>query len=291
MYFKKGNYEKALQLGQQSAEISVDVGKPKLLERASATTSEDTAIVIDVLSNDSDPDGSPIGVIAVTQGSSGTVTNNGDGSVTYNPSSGFSGSDSFTYTISDGQFTDIATVNVTVTAVDNCLLCDDFEDDVLNTNWIYNKRVSSWTERAGNLSGLSITKSTAIAGSFFPGCTFCSVTATMQTTGGFGNRVWLLYHFVDKKNFVELSMKEQSDRWIMKVRQNKTIIAKGKVPRTIDPNVIYEAKIVYTGTQYQAFVDGELVIALDVLTPLTNGTVGFQLKRGDGSFGYIEVYP
>ena len=151
-----------------------------------ATTQEDTAVVIDVLSNDSDPDGSPIGVIAVTQGSNGTVTNNGDGTVTYNPNPGFSGTDSFTYTISDGQFTDVASVNVTVTPVNNCLFCDDFEDGVLDTNWIYEKNILPWSESGGNLIGSPSRKSTATAGPVFSGCTNCSVTATMQTTGGFG---------------------------------------------------------------------------------------------------------
>jgi hypothetical protein len=255
-----------------------------------ATTSENTPIAIDVLSNDSDPDGSPIGVIAVTQGTNGTVTNNGDGTATYTPASGFSGVDSFNYTISDGQFKDTATVNITVTAINNCLLCDDFENGVLDTNWIYNKSISSWSESGGNLTVTTNAKSSTVAGSF-PGCSICTVTATMQTAGGFGNRVWLLHHFVDRKSFVELMMKEESNLWVLKVRQNKTIIAKGKVLRAIDPNVIYQASIVYNGTQYQAFVDGKLVIALDVASPVGNGTSGFKVKRTTGQFGYIEVLP
>ena len=86
-------------------------------------------------------------------------------------------------------------------------------------------------------------------------------------------------------------MKEESDRWVMKLRQNKKIIAKGKVLRTIDPNVIYQAMIVYDGTRYQAFVDGELVIALGAEAPVTGGTVGFKVKSTTASLGYIEVVP
>ncbi len=49
----------------------------------------------------------------VTQGTNGSVTSHG-GNVTYAPDPGFSGTDSFTYTISDGNGrTDIATVTVT----------------------------------------------------------------------------------------------------------------------------------------------------------------------------------
>ena len=80
-----------------------------------ATTSENTAVTVDVLNNDSDPDGDALTVGSVTQGTHGSVINNGD-DVTYTPDSGFSGTDSFTYTVSDGNGgTDTATVTVTVT--------------------------------------------------------------------------------------------------------------------------------------------------------------------------------
>ncbi len=77
-----------------------------------ATTNEDTAVTISVLANDSFQ-GTPV-VTAVTQGAHGTVVNNGDGTVTYTPDSGWSGTDSYTYTVTSGGVTETATVNVTV---------------------------------------------------------------------------------------------------------------------------------------------------------------------------------
>ncbi|MDA8962404.1 Ig-like domain-containing protein, partial [Congregibacter sp.] len=82
-----------------------------------ATTNEDTAVDIDVLDNDSDPDGGTLSVVpdGFTQPSNGTVTVNPDGTVKYTPNAGYSGPDSFTYTVSDGQGgTDMAAVNLTV---------------------------------------------------------------------------------------------------------------------------------------------------------------------------------
>lgn len=38
----------------------------------------------------------------------------------------------------------------------------------------------------------------------------------MQTAGGAGNKVWLLGWYVDSGNYVELLMKEETDRWILK---------------------------------------------------------------------------
>ena len=69
----------------------------------SANTSEDTAVVIPVLGNDSDPDGDPLSITAVVESGNGTCVDNGDGSLTYTPNSGFVGTDLFTYTVSDGK--------------------------------------------------------------------------------------------------------------------------------------------------------------------------------------------
>ena len=70
-------------------------------------------VPIDVLANDYDGDGDTLTVTAVTQGSHGTVAYTATG-VTYTPDNNYTGSDTFTYTVSDGTTTDTATVNVTV---------------------------------------------------------------------------------------------------------------------------------------------------------------------------------
>jgi hypothetical protein len=80
----------------------------------SATTAEDTAVVIDVLDNDSDADGDTLYVDSVTQGSHGSVVNNGT-DVTYTPDADYCGADSFSYVVTDGVLTDTATVAVAVT--------------------------------------------------------------------------------------------------------------------------------------------------------------------------------
>ena len=82
----------------------------------SAATSEETPVTIDVLANDSDPDGDALTVESFTQGAGGSVGINVDDTVTYTPAPGFSGADSFTYTASDGNGgTDTATVTLAVT--------------------------------------------------------------------------------------------------------------------------------------------------------------------------------
>ncbi len=71
---------------------------------------------INVLTNDNDPDGDSLIIIDVSAASHGTTTTDGS-FVYYSPTTGYSGADSFTYTISDGHGgTDTASVSVTVQA-------------------------------------------------------------------------------------------------------------------------------------------------------------------------------
>ncbi|OWY25259.1 tandem-95 repeat protein [Sphingobacteriales bacterium UPWRP_1] len=80
-----------------------------------ATTPQNTPVTFNVLSNDS---GANISVTDTTNPANGTVTVSPSGIITYMPDTGFSGSDSFTYTICDNAGNcDEATVAITVTAV------------------------------------------------------------------------------------------------------------------------------------------------------------------------------
>ena len=72
-----------------------------------------------VLTNDSDVDGDPLSVVSHSSASNGTVTQNADGSFTYTPNTGFSGTDSFDYAVSDGTTTNTATVSIVVAADTN----------------------------------------------------------------------------------------------------------------------------------------------------------------------------
>jgi hypothetical protein len=80
--------------------------------------------VIDVLANDTDPDGDTLTVTAVSDGEHGTVTNNGDGTVTYTAESDAPCSDQFSYTVSDGQGGQDVGI---VTVVMGLPFFDDFE--------------------------------------------------------------------------------------------------------------------------------------------------------------------
>ena len=80
-----------------------------------STTLLDTPVTLNIVGNDTDPDHDPLAVTAVTQPAHGTVVINPDGTVTYTPTTGYIGPDTFTYTVSDGQGgLDTATVTIDV---------------------------------------------------------------------------------------------------------------------------------------------------------------------------------
>ncbi|MBU7005561.1 Ig-like domain-containing protein [Phosphitispora fastidiosa] len=83
------------------------------------TVNEDSTTLVDVLVNDTDVDGDTLSIAGFAQGTNGTVAQEGD-SLRYTPDANYNGADSFSYTISDGNGgTVTATVNVTVTPVND----------------------------------------------------------------------------------------------------------------------------------------------------------------------------
>jgi hypothetical protein len=242
-----------------------------------------------VLGNDSDPNGDPLTAVVDANPTNGSLTLNADGSFTYTPNTDYVGADSFTYHANDGvDDSNVATVNITVNQT--CLFCDDFNDGTTDPNWTYVK--PTWTEGGGNLMGTPVKKrATAVATPVFAGCQMCSMEASMQTAGGVSNKLWLLGWYVDKRNTMELLMKEENERWVLKQRVNGRVVAKAKGIKTIDPNTAYAARIVFDGTSFQVFVD-DFVTPLFTLTPqgsVPTGTVGFSVKNTTGSFDYVTV--
>jgi len=77
-----------------------------------------SSISIAVLTNDTDPEKDALSTVSTTTPLHGTTVVNSDGTVTYTPTTGYSGVDVFSYTISDGNGnTSTANVDVTVMSI------------------------------------------------------------------------------------------------------------------------------------------------------------------------------
>src|SRR6266542_934550 len=106
--------------GTASARVTVTVSTPPnhppVAADDTASTTKNKSVTIAVLANDSDPDGDPLTITAVSTASNGSVTAAAT-KVTYTPNKNFLGTDSFTYSITDGRG-GIASARVTVSVVE-----------------------------------------------------------------------------------------------------------------------------------------------------------------------------
>ncbi|MBZ4022935.1 hypothetical protein CKO11_10735 [Rhodobacter sp. TJ_12] len=80
-----------------------------------ATTAYNTAVTINVLANDYDPNCDSLSIYGTPTASNGTVTVNADGTLTFTPSADYTGIATITYKVTDGHGGyDTATVTITV---------------------------------------------------------------------------------------------------------------------------------------------------------------------------------
>jgi hypothetical protein len=106
-------------LGTALAIVSVIIPPPPpVAVDDAATTVADTAVVINVLANDTTTGTLDPTSILTFFPVDGTAAVNPNGTVTFTPAAGFSGTASFSYSVKDtfGQFSNAATVTITVTA-------------------------------------------------------------------------------------------------------------------------------------------------------------------------------
>ncbi|MEZ5454182.1 MAG: IPTL-CTERM sorting domain-containing protein [Thiothrix sp.] len=116
---------------------AVPVNNTPVANSDSATVTAGSTATINVLANDTDADGDTLTIASFTQGSHGSVAQTSSGLV-YTPTAGFTGTDTFSYTIADPGGAQ-ATATVTVTVAANTQDTDgdgltDAEEAVLGTN-------------------------------------------------------------------------------------------------------------------------------------------------------------
>ncbi|HSP07445.1 MAG TPA: carboxypeptidase regulatory-like domain-containing protein, partial [Acidobacteriota bacterium] len=168
-----------------------------------------------------------------------------------------------------------------------CLFCDDFEDGTPAPDWSYAKGL--WAESGGSLTATPSGKTaSAFATPAFGGCTQCSMETSMQTAGGSLNKMWFFAWYQDKNNVVEVLMKEESDRWIIRQRVNGVVVSKGKGVAAIHPGQFYVVHVNFTGSSFELSVDGNVLATIPAVSQ-PFGSVGYQVKNTVGSFGYVMV--
>ena len=112
---------KAIDPSNASSTISVSITitnideAPVALDDTATATEDGSAVTINVLANDSDPEGMQLTLESASQPANGTTVVVGR-NVEYTPDPGYYGSDTFTYTVSDGTLSSVGNVSVIVDA-------------------------------------------------------------------------------------------------------------------------------------------------------------------------------
>ncbi|EMK6905875.1 cadherin-like domain-containing protein [Vibrio cholerae] len=114
-----GQYEDGALVGEFSPLLDAPVLGDELCMVQDGSLTIDPSVL---LANDSDPDGDTLEITSVDSPSTGTVTLNDDGSISFKPAPGFDGDATFTYTVKDSDgLTDTATVTVHVAPISDGL--------------------------------------------------------------------------------------------------------------------------------------------------------------------------
>jgi len=100
------------------ATVTVRVNAAPVAVDDTATTDEDVAVAVNVLTNDTDANGDTLTVLQASNGNNGQTVVNLDQTVTYTPNADWNGTDTFTYIVSDGRgLSATGTVTITVNPV------------------------------------------------------------------------------------------------------------------------------------------------------------------------------
>lgn len=171
----------------------------------------------------------------------------------------------------------------------SCLLCDDFEDGILDTNWNYVK--PSWNETAGFLIGVP-TKNQAVSltGNAFAGCLNCSIQTEVILTNNSGT-LRIFGWYIDKDNHIELTARDEKNTWALEQHSNGVVVTKAKGKKNIQTNHAYTIRVEFDGSAFRVFID-DLTNPLFTMSPtaqVNSGQVGFEAKNTGVKIGYLEI--
>jgi PKD repeat protein len=118
-------YFDLLGFGAQNSTITIDdvqilseQSQAPITQNDSATLNQNTSTALNILDNDTDPDGTlnPSTLLIAQAPQHGQLSINANGTVTYQPANNYIGTDQFTYLIQDnsGVYSNPATVNITI---------------------------------------------------------------------------------------------------------------------------------------------------------------------------------
>ncbi|MGB1252366.1 MAG: cadherin-like domain-containing protein [Candidatus Promineifilaceae bacterium] len=101
------------------ASIGLFSNTPPTAVDDSENIDEDSTLMIDLVGNDLDAEGDALTISAIGTVANGTMTFDSATTVTYTPTLNFNGTETLTYTVSDGNLTDSGNITITVDAIND----------------------------------------------------------------------------------------------------------------------------------------------------------------------------
>ncbi len=157
-----------------SAETQITVNGPVAPADDAALTRPVTAVTIYPLANDANPDGSPLALTAVDAPANGTAQIAGS-SVVYTPTTPGVFTDSFSYTVEDGDFTRSGTISVRVALLANVNVFQTVAFNGMDSNYlpgVPKGRVVTYTLTIINNPGGEAGQNVALSDTLPAGVTF-----------------------------------------------------------------------------------------------------------------------
>ncbi|MDQ3656658.1 MAG: tandem-95 repeat protein, partial [Chloroflexota bacterium] len=274
------------------------VNVPPVANDDSDETPFNTLVVIDVVANDTDADGDldPASVAIGADPTNGTAVPNGSGAVTYTPAAGFSGPDSFTYTVKDtlGATSNVATVTVTVINQAPVANNDTGETPFETARDI--NVVANDTDADGNLDPTTVaidsgpTNGTAVPNgsgivTYTPAAAFFgpdSFTYTVKDTQGATSNVATVTVAVIPPADLELSLTDTPDPLTVDGQLTYTITVRNNGPGTatgvlVEDSLPPEAALAGPAFSSQGLCEG-VVCNLETLAAGAQATVTINVK-------------
>jgi subtilisin family serine protease len=157
------------------------VNDPPVAANDSGTTAQGSAVILNVLANDTDIDSATLTVASVSDPPHGTAVANSNGTITYTPDASYGGPDAFGYTATDGSaVSNVATVSITVTPAPppNPFHVADLDRSTSITGKTWIAKVTIRIENASNLA----IGGAVVTGAWSTGAT-ASATCTTASNG------------------------------------------------------------------------------------------------------------
>lgn len=237
---------------------------------------EDEAIAGSLLGNDSDTEGDALSLVGqtITTASGGSVTINADGTFSYLGAANFHGTDSFDYTVLDGNGgSDIGTVSLTIAAVNDGPIANDDSFSGDEDTEITGDLLANDTDVDGDtLTTVAETITTSNGG-----------TVTLNTNGTFSYIGATNFNGTDGFNYTVID----GNGGTATAQASLTIAAVNDAPVAQNDAFAGDEDTTITGSVLanDTDIDGDVLSAVAETIATANG--GSVVINADGTFSYV----